>query len=187
LDRLAEVDVLPSFETFSRKELEKRKVAGEAISAISGGGYNDWEVARELGEWLKVHPKDSVLLICNRFRSAVMRRVLDASLDGADAARVRIKALPDRLFDEGSWWQYRSGYLSFGFGWLARIQNWIGWGQGGQIRECNADEFERKFLESVGTPESKERKKSGVEGRSRVRISWFRAGGSCFVGREAIV
>jgi len=46
-------------------------------------GFNDWDAARSLAAWLNDHPKDSVLLLCSRFRSALMRSVLDDVLDPA--------------------------------------------------------------------------------------------------------
>jgi len=149
-DRLSEIDVLPSFESLCRRELGKRHVPQQAISVIPGGGYNDWDAARSLAAWLNDHPDDSALLLCSRFRSALVRRVLDDVLDPTQAARVRVRALPDRRFDETDWWKSRIGYLEFGFCWLMRIQNWCGNGDEKPPPFTGADDYERDFLHSLG-------------------------------------
>jgi hypothetical protein len=128
--------------------LEKRCVPQQAISVIPGGGFNDWDAARSLAAWLNDHPKDSVLLLCSRFRSALMRRVLDVVLDPNQAARVRVRALPDRRFDESNWWKYRTGFQAFGICWLMRIQTWCGGGDSEPIPCASADDYERDFLNS---------------------------------------
>jgi hypothetical protein len=148
-DRISEIGVLPSYEAICRRELEKRRVPQEAVSVIPGGGYNDWDAARSLAAWLNKHPEDSVILLTSRFRSALVRRGLDDALDPSQAARVHVRALPDRRFSETDWWKHRAGFLEVGFCGLMRIQNWCAPGDKEPPPRADADEYERDFLRSL--------------------------------------
>jgi hypothetical protein len=148
-NRIEQVGAMPSFEARSRRELTARDVPPDAISFIRGGRWNDWADARSLAAWLRAHPGNSVLLLCNQFGSAQFRHVLDAVLDTADGARVRIRALPSRQCDDTNWWKLRCGYRAFGGSWLMRFQSWLGGGDVPQSSERNADDYERDFLQTL--------------------------------------
>ena len=70
-------------------------------------------------------------------------------LHRAEAARVRVRALPSRQCDETDWWTSRRGYLEFGDHWLMRIQNRLGGGDAMQPPERNAEQYERDFLRTL--------------------------------------
>ena len=57
---------------------------------------------------------------------AQVRRTVDAVLDTAEAASVRVRALPSRQYDDTNWWTSRRGFREFGGSWLMRVQNWLG-------------------------------------------------------------
>jgi hypothetical protein len=147
MNRLEQTGVLSSFEAMSRRELQARGVSQEAISEERGGCRSDWENAHTLAAWLGKHPGSRVLLPCDQFRSAVVRHTLDAVLNPADAARVRVRALPNRNCDDTNWWKLRCGYRAFASAWLLRMQSWLGSGEAAAPSEKSADEYERAFLE----------------------------------------
>jgi hypothetical protein len=146
--RLVEVGAVPSFASLSRPALAAQGVPAEDVSVRRSDGRSDRAFVRALGAWLRAHSAVTVLWACPRFRSANLRRTLDAVLDPADAARVRVRALVDNSFDEANWWTSRRGIRRFGFGWLLRLGAWLG---GGAVPPAtlSADEYERSFLETI--------------------------------------
>ena len=147
--RLVQIGAVKSFASVSQRELGSRGVPSEAISILRCEPWNDWATARALADWLRDHPNNSVLLLCGQFRSAQARHTLDAVLHRAEAARVRVRALPSRQCDETDWWTSRRGYLEFGDHWLMRIQNRLGGGDAMQPPERNAEQYERDFLRTL--------------------------------------
>ena len=140
---------MPSFAAMSGRELRDRGVPQEAVSILRGERFNDWATARTLAAWLRDHPGSSVVLLSGQFHSAQLRRALDAGLDPAGAASVRVRALPSRVCDDTNWWTCRPGYRAFGGSWLLKFQSWLGGGDAAQTRERNADDYERDFLQTL--------------------------------------
>jgi hypothetical protein len=149
LERLVETGVLPSFETLSRRELQTRGLPQNAVSVVRSDGYDDWATARALQVWLADRPDASVALLCGRLRSAHVRYALDAVLDPAGAARVRLRALPDRRFDETNWWTSRDGIKAFGIGWLRQLHGWCAGGDHRPPPSCSADQYERNVRQAL--------------------------------------
>jgi len=147
-DRLEEIGAMTSFTAMSRRELLARGVPQEAVSVLRGERWNDWATARALADWMRDHPGNSVLLLCDQFHSAQLRRVLDAVLDPAEAASVRVRALRSRMCDNTNWWTQRSGYRAFAGSWLLQLQRRFGGGDAAQTAERNAADYERDFLQA---------------------------------------
>jgi hypothetical protein len=145
-NRVEEIGAMPSFEEIARRELGARGVPQEAVSMIRGGRWNDWANARSLASWLREHPGKSVLMLCSQFHSAQVRHAMDAVLDPDGAARVRIRALPGRDYDDTNWWKLRGGYRAFGASWLMRLQSLLGGGDVPQLLDRNAENYQRDFL-----------------------------------------
>ncbi len=143
--RLVEIGVLASFEAISRRELSARGLPHGAIVPISSDGYDDWAKARALRAWLLDRPTATVVLLCDRLRSAHLRHVLDDRLDSSQAARVRLRALADRRHDETDWWLSRSGYKAFGMAWLRQFHAWCTGGDHRPPPLRNADDYEHGF------------------------------------------
>jgi hypothetical protein len=148
-NRVEEIGVVPSFEEIARRELGARSVPPQAISLLCGGRWNDWANARSLASWLREHPGNSVLLLCNQFHSAQVRHALDDVLDPDEVARARIRALPSREYDDTNWWKLRCGYRAFGAGWLMRFQGLFGGGDVPQLPERSAEDYQRDFLRTL--------------------------------------
>lgn len=149
--RLEEVGAIDSFASVARRELAKQGIRGEAISVVRGEPCDYRCTARALAGPLRDRPGAAVVLLCDRFRSAEMRAALDAALDPAESARVRIRALPDRQYDETNWWTRRCGYRAFGFGWLMRFQGWLCGGDNApRPPDETADDYEGDFLHDLG-------------------------------------
>ena len=145
LTRLVETGVLPSFETLSRRELAARGLPKNAVSSIARDGFDDWATARALRAWLLDRPAASVVLLCGRLRSAHLRHVLNVVLDSSQAARVRLRALRDRRYDETNWWMSRSGYKGFGMEWLRQFGAWCVGGDHQPPPLHTADDYEHSL------------------------------------------
>ena len=148
--RLVEMGILPSFETFSRRELKARGLPPKVVSVIHSDGCDDWATARALRAWLADRPNASLVLLCGSFRSAHLRYVLDAVLDPSQAARVRIRALPDRRYDETNWWTSRDGIKAFGFAWLRQLHGWCAGGDHPPPPSCSVDDYENHVRQTLG-------------------------------------
>jgi len=147
--RVEETGVMPSFESLSRRELGARGVSGESLTILHGKSYNDSATARAIAAWLGEHPSATVTLLCDQFRSAYVRRALDAVLDPPAATRVHVRALPGRRCDQTNWWKSRGGFLAFGTNWLIYLHGlWYG-GKTAEPAMKNADGYERDFLENL--------------------------------------
>jgi len=147
-NRLEKIGAITSFASMSRRELFARRVPQEAVSVLRGQRWNDWATVQTLAAWMRDHPGHSVVLLCGQFHSAQLRRAADAVLEPGDAASVRVRALPNRDYDDTNWWTRRCGYRAFGGHWLLRIQGWLGGGAAAQMPERNADDYERSFLQA---------------------------------------
>ncbi len=125
-DNLEKCGAMPAGEITARRLLEERGVPRGAILAADGHARNAWQCARLLQRWMAGHPGSRVLALCGRFDSARIRWVLDQELDSPTVARVSLRGLPDRVYDESNWWRTRRGakeLLSHGLTLLyARIQ-----------------------------------------------------------------
>jgi hypothetical protein len=147
--RLVEMGVLPSFEAISRRELKTRGPLPQTVSVIASDGFDDWAKARALRAWLADRPSGSVVLLCGAFRSAHLRYVLDAVLDPTQAARSRVRPLPDRRFDETNWWTSRDGIKAFGFAWLRQLHGWFAGGDHLPPSSCRVDEYENRVRQAL--------------------------------------
>jgi len=147
--RVSEVGAEPSFAALSRSALAAYRVPPEDLSILYSPGRSDHDFARTLGAWLAAHPGATVLWACPAFRSANLRRNLDAVLGPAAAARVRVRALADDRANAANWWRSRAGLRHFGTAWLMRIGGWLGHNARPPASR-SADEYEREFLASLG-------------------------------------
>jgi hypothetical protein len=147
-DRLIEMHVLPPFETLVEKILRPQGATEEPISLARSDGIDDWARARALGTWLADHPDTTLLVLCDRFRSAHVRRALDLVLGPSTAARVGVRGLPGKRYDETNWWTSRAGIKAFGFAGLRRIHGWLVGGDHASPPAAGADAYEGKF--SIG-------------------------------------
>jgi hypothetical protein len=141
-DRLSEMRILPSFETLVEKIVQPQGVTEESISLARSDGFDDWARARAIETWLADRPDATLLVLCDRFRSAHLRRAIDLSLGPSAAACVGVRGLPDRQFDETNWWKSRVGIKAFGFASLRRIHGWFVGGDHASPQAASADAYE---------------------------------------------
>ena len=59
------------------------------------------------------------------------------------------RKLADPRRNETNWWTYRGGFRAFGIAWLLRLQDWFGGATAEEPRLLSAEEYERRFLQSV--------------------------------------
>lgn len=149
LNRLEQLGVVATFEALSRRQLQLRDVPRNAISTMYSDSNDDWATARALKRWLAAHPDDSLALTCDAFRSANLRSALNAVLNPPQSARVRLRPLPDRRFNETNWWKSRDGYKAFGFNWLlGGYRRWVG-SSGSSSSDADCDRYEAETLHAL--------------------------------------
>ena len=130
--------------------MKARGLPPRTVAVIRSDGYDDWATARTLRAWLADRPNASLVLLCDRFQSAHLRYVLDAVLDPSQAARVRIRALPDRRYDETNWWTSRDGMKAFGSAWLRQLNGWYAGGDHLPPPSCSVDDYENHVRQALG-------------------------------------
>ncbi len=152
-NRLAQIGIRPSLEVLGVEALVARGVPRPAIHAIRSDWQEDWAIARVLDRWLAEHHDVTCGLLCQQFRSAHMRRVLERVLGGEKVQRVRVRSLVDRRFNESNWWTSRCGNREFGFGCLLRFHSIFLGGSANRPSQENAAEYEQRFLAGFGARE----------------------------------
>jgi len=150
-ERLVRTGVLPSTEETCLRELESRAVPRRAVEVIPGEAAHVSEAAELLGEWLHQRPDARVQVLCERFDSRRCRLHLDAALRPADAARVSVRGLPDRRYDETDWWTSRRGFKEFGLKALALGYSWSADKDGTDTEPWDPDEYERSLPAAADT------------------------------------
>jgi len=121
--QLVRAQIVPSYETVSRRQLELRGVDGKAVTALDTP-MSFWRAVRRLRDWLDQRPEGGVVAICGRFRSRHHRLVLDRVLAPGQAARVKLIGVSDGRFDETDWWKSRLGAKEFFAGFSSLAYAW---------------------------------------------------------------
>jgi hypothetical protein len=148
-NRLVQTGALPAFEDVSLGELSARGVPFGAVTTIGGNEHDPWVEARSLAAWLRGEPNTRVLSLSSRFGSSRWSHVVDAVLEAEQRDRVTIWALPDRNCDETNWWQTRSGFKNVFNSYVELAYAWCQGEQGPRWEWRSADEYERRFLETM--------------------------------------
>lgn len=142
--RLAEFGVLPPFAAAARARLEARGVPVAAIEVLPGARRGLAAELPVLARFLDAHPDAHVQLLAGRFDSAADRRTIDKGLAPAQAARVRVCAIPHPAYDETNWWRSRNGVREFVLAWIKRLYGGEGDDQQATV-EWNPDAYERSL------------------------------------------
>lgn len=134
--------VLPGNIT-SRRELAQRGVPEKNMSVLAAQGRRTWDKAAALADWLREHPQEKLVLLCDRFESRGIRNVLDRSLAGPDADRVHLQAAADPRYDETNWWRRKEGTIDLFNGYIRLGYVWVN-GDGGEVRpDLAPDDYEK--------------------------------------------
>ena len=107
--RLQRLGILSTFEDDGQRALEARGVPRDAVEVIAWKPGDPPIPTDRLGVWMEAHPQGRILLLCDRFGSRCQRRALDSRLEPDLAARIAVRGMPDRRYDETNWWQSRRG------------------------------------------------------------------------------
>ena len=112
-DRLTMLGVLPSWDTIGRRELLAAGMPADAIFTTGGQVRNNWDAARTLDKWLDNNPQRRVDVFCHRFHSRELSHICNREIDSSRRARVHVRALSDRRYDETDWWLSKLGVKDF--------------------------------------------------------------------------
>lgn len=108
--RLQRMGILPTSDTLIHREFSTRGLPDNRITFLKCKKITDWEMARQLRDWLFDHSDAHVCLMCDQFGSRRKLFILRSVL-GADIKRVTIHPLLHRWYDETNWWQSKRGWL----------------------------------------------------------------------------
>lgn len=104
------------------RQLKRCGVPAEQVELLPIEPRTLWDAADQLADWMEEHQALPVGVLTSRFHSREARHVLERTLPASAAARLRVMGLPDRRYDERSWWRSRDGwkavfqaYLSLAF------------------------------------------------------------------------
>jgi len=122
--RCVELGLVPSDLEFARRQMVHYGASAELLVPIGPLVHDRWEMADYLNKWLQDHPKARVVVLEERFESRRLRRILDRTLDPACAARVRVRGVANRIYDENDWWRKRAGLKHFVRYWLRLAFDW---------------------------------------------------------------
>jgi hypothetical protein len=112
-DCLVREGILPSRSELNLRELQKRGVAVDAFELIPGKARSTWQIGRLLDAWLADQGTICVEALCDQFDSRRWHLVLNKTLTVEQRAKVKIRSLRDRRFNERDWWKSRRGVRSF--------------------------------------------------------------------------
>lgn len=143
------IGAVPAPDAIGRRELAARGVPMKSVTLIPGEADDEWTAAHALQSWLRDRPDGRLLVLCNRFQSGHQRLVLDTVLDPAAAARVSVRGLADRRYDETDWWQSRRGVKELMFAYLELAHaRWCGESHAAR-QAWNPDDYERMLQRTV--------------------------------------
>lgn len=152
-NRLMDLGILPPADEVALKELQSRGVPRDRIKVIAGKASNDWEIVRQLISHLETEKAAESLILCDRFSSRRLRRIIKGVTVREQAKRISLTPLRDRRYDETNWWKSRTGVKQFcthlGTNLLLTI-----------VGECHCqnsswdpDEFEQDLANRFASPE----------------------------------
>lgn len=127
------------------KRLAIRGIPENLLVILPCKDRHSWTFATTLQAWLAEHPDDQVVLVCNRFESRRARWILDRVLARTDQVRVRVRALPDALFDESNWWKVKEGQGDLFNSYIALCYSFLNGDSGPSGPDASPDEYVQKL------------------------------------------
>lgn len=113
LGRLVLLKIVPADQETARRELALRGVPLGAIALLQNRPAIPGDPAARLATWLAEHPEKRVVVLSDRFRSALLSWDYDRAIARPQRNRVAIWALADRRYDETNWWHSKVGIKAF--------------------------------------------------------------------------
>lgn len=147
---IVRLGIVPSLEAIGRRELAEGGVPTQAVVEAPGRAWDEWAEGRLLGQWLADRPHARLLVLCSRFQSRHYRHVLDTMLGKEAAARVAVRGLRDRDYDETNWWTRREGVRMLMVSFLRLGDGWCRGGQDEAYEEWNLDDYQRELCRGAG-------------------------------------
>lgn len=148
-NRLVQMGVVPPFIDETRRQLESRGIAHDAIVVVSRGSQDARAEMLLLQAWLEEHSKARVVVFSDRFASRRARLGLDRRLAPSAASRIVVRARSNLRFEERTWWQSRDGIRDFLLSWI-RLAYALAYDDQGQTpRRWTLEEYEERFLATL--------------------------------------
>lgn len=152
-DRLQQLGILETDEYLFHKELSARDVPSSSQEMIPGKAQDSRAGCAQLLLWLKNHPDETIVVLCDEFQSRRMSLQLSRRL-GSEAARVTVHGLADRRFGTNNWWTTRRGIRAFTLSWIRLFETWQ---RGGSTEtpDCSwdPDDYEQELQEWAANPQ----------------------------------
>jgi hypothetical protein len=146
--RLAKAGIVPTLETLGRRELAGQDVPEQALTVLTGDYRTAWDGARRLRAWLDEHPGASATVLCSEFASRGICGIGNQVL-GAEAARVRWRALPDRRYGVSTWWKSRQGIVQFAGAYIALAHTRVFGEPPAAADHWDPDEYEQRLRKAA--------------------------------------
>lgn len=144
--RLVRLGVVPSKKEQCLRELRRRGVSPNAVTALPGDDQTPWHVAHALQAWLAEQPRTRVLVLCDRFKSGNLRFIVSRVMQTGESERVAFRGLPDQRYDETNWWRSRAGVRAFTGAAFELAYDCLHGEDAGPAGEVDLDRFERELL-----------------------------------------
>ncbi len=140
-NRLETMGIRPDVKAIGIKELNRLGVPDGELIYCPCPGRGDWSKARGIENWLKDHPDETLLVLCDQFRSGYWRCVFARTIDESRLSRVSIKPCVHRWFHEDNWWHSKQGVLALFTNYVS-CTHVICCGETEEPEEWNPDKYE---------------------------------------------
>jgi hypothetical protein len=147
--RLARFGILLPFAAATKRTLVTHGVPAAAIEILPGGDRGLGAELLVVSRFLAAHAQAEVQLLSPRLNGAAHRRTIARLLPPEQAARLSVRGVLNRHYNETNWWQSRSGMRDFMLGWLQRVYGGIRTGDAGCPPDWDTDAYERSLVQTA--------------------------------------
>jgi hypothetical protein len=140
--RLVLDGIVPPGHEVAVDQLKQRGVADSRIIPDRGEIRGTWQAADRIRHWLDQHAGAHIVVLCDRFSSRRLRYILDRVLSNGQSARVALRTLRDRRYDESDWWRSRTGFKAVFGAYFGLAYSWVAGRPESYAKLWDPDEYE---------------------------------------------